>query len=284
LIDRTVFSDLLVAAPGSLFNMEVQPLNEAIASDIDAIPGVRVDDGRGAMGVRYVNIRYAEREVTLKAFDRPHASLARLPFDLRTDYALYRNGDIFSGARTSVLVSENFVKHFGKRPGDELTLESPTGPLRAEIIGVVTDYASPDGVIYLARDLYRAYWHDPLVSVFSVMVQPGVQPRHVANAIDATLGRGKGLRTTNQHELRQQSHDILNESFAYTYAIEGATLAAAIFGIMNSMINAILARQRELAVLRAIGMSRIAVFRMIVSEGLWLAVPAGLAAVVLGSL
>jgi putative ABC transport system permease protein len=283
-IDRTVYSDLLVASPGSLFMMEVQPLNEALARDLDAIAGVRVDEGRGAMGIRYVTIRYAGRDVTLKAFDRPHASLPRLPFDMRSDYPLNRGGDIFGSPRPAALVSENFVKHFGKRPGDGLTLDSPAGPLKVEIIGVVTDYASPDGVIYLSRDLYRAYWHDPLISVFSVMVQPGVEVTRVANAIETKLGGAKGLHATNHHELRQQTREILNESFAYTYAIEAATLVAAIFGIMNSMITAVLARQRELAVLRALGMSRLALLRMIVCEGLCLSIPAAFAAMVLGSL
>lgn len=283
-IDRTVYSDLLVASPGTLFMMEVQPLNEALARDIDAVAGVRVDEGHGAMGIRFVTIRYAGRNITLKAFDRPHASLPRLPFDLRSDYPLSQGGDIFASTRPAALVSENFVKHFGKRTGDRLTLDSPAGLLTLEVIGVVTDYASPDGVIYLSRDLYRAYWHDSLITVFSVMVQPGVAVAQVANAIETTLGRAKGLHATNQRELRQQTREILNDSFAYTYAIEAATLIAAILGIMNSMITAVHARQRELAVLRALGMSRPALLRMILCEGLCLAVPAALVVLVLGSL
>jgi putative ABC transport system permease protein len=283
-LDRTVYSDLLVASPGRLFMMEVQPLNEAVARDIDAVAGVRVDNGRGAMGIRYANIRLAGRQVTVKAFDRPHASLHELPFDLRNDYPLRRGGDIFASERPAALVSENFVKHFGKRTGDELTLDSPGGVLQLEVIGVVTDYASPEGVVYLTRDLYRAYWHDPLISVFSVMVQPGVAVAQVASAIESTLGGARGLRATNHQELRQQTRDILNESFAYTHAIEAAALIAAIVGIMNSMITAMLSRRREMAVLRALGMSRAALMRMIVCEALCLAVPAALVAALLGSL
>jgi putative ABC transport system permease protein len=283
-LDRTIYSDLLVASPGRLFMMEVQPLNEALARDIDAVAGVRVDDGRGTMGIRYAAVRYAGRDVTLKAFDRPHASLRRLPFDLRSDYPSQRGGDIFAGPRPAALVSENFVRHFGKRPGDALTLDSPSGPLELEIIGVVTDFASPEGVVYLARDLYRAHWHDPLVSVFSVLVQPGVDARQVAQAIEKTLGGAKGLQAMNNRQLREQTREILNESFAYTRAIEAAALIAAVFGIMNSMITSVLARRRELAVLRALGMTRAAVLGMVVCEALCMAIPASLGAAVLGAL
>jgi putative ABC transport system permease protein len=281
-LDRTVSSDLLVSSPGRLFMIEVQPLHEALARDIDAIPGVRVDEGRGAAGIRYVTIRYAGQNVTLKAFDRPHASMARLPFDLRSDYPLRFGGDIFADPHPAVLVSENFVRHFRKQTGDELTLDSPTGPLRAEIIGVVTDYASPQGVIYLPRDLYRRYWQDPLVTIFSVMVKPGMTVAEVAATIDSTLGGTKGLHATNNREVHRQMRDILNESFAYTHAIEAAALIAAILGIMNSTMAAVLARQRELAVLRALGMTRPAVVRMVICETLCQAVPAALAASVLG--
>jgi putative ABC transport system permease protein len=283
-IDRTVYSDLLVASPGRLFLMEVQPLNESLAQRIDSVPGVRVDDGRGAMGIRYVTVRYAERDITLKAFDRPHASLPRLPFDLRREYALKYGGDIFASPRPAALVSENFVRHFGKRPGDVLTLDSPSGPLRLDVIGVVTDFASPMGVVYVSRELYRSYWQDPLISVFSVMVRPGASVAQVADTIDTTLGGAGGLHATNQQELRRQTRAILNESFAYTYAIEAAALIAAMFGIANSMITAVLARQRELGVLRALGMPRPALLRLIVLEALCLALPAALATVVLGSL
>lgn len=264
--------------------MEVQPLHESLARDIDAIPGVRLDQGRGAVGIRYASARYAGREVTLKAFDRPHPSLARLPFDLRSDYPLRRGGDIFAGPRPAVLVSENFVRHFGRQTGDELTLDSPTGPLRAEIIGVVTDYASPQGVIYLPRDLYRRYWQDPLVSFFSVMVRPGTEVAAVAATIDRTLGSTKGLRATDNRELRRQMRAILGESFAYTHAIEAAALIAAVVGIMNSTMAAVYARRRELAVLRAVGMTRPMVLRMVIGESLCQAAPAALVAALLGLL
>jgi putative ABC transport system permease protein len=283
-LDRTVYSDLLVASPGRLFTMEVQPLSEDLAPRIDAVAGVRVDDARGAMAIRYATVRYAGRDLTVKAFDRPHASLTRLPFDLRSDHGLIRGGNIFDGSRPAALVSENFVRHFGKRPGDRLTLDSPPGPLELDIIGVVTDFASPDGVVYLTRDLYRTYWHDRLVSVYSVMVVPGVPLRRVAEAIEASVGGARGVQVTNNRQLRQQTSDILNESFAYTRAIEAAALIAAVFGIMNSMMTAVLARQREVAVLRAIGLSRPRVLAMVVCEGLCLAMPAALGAALLGGL
>ena len=281
--DRTLYSDLLVASPGRLFLMEVQPQNEALAREIDAVPGVRVDDGRGAMGIRYATIRHGGRDVTVKAFDPPHASLQRLPFDFRNDYPVARGGDIFASPRPTALVSENFAKHFGKGTGDELALDSPAGPLRAEILGVVTDFASPTGVVYLPRNLYRAHWNDPLVSVFSVMVQPGADPAAVAEAIEARL-ESTVIRATNGRELRRQTREVLKESFAYSHAIEGAVLIAAVLAIMNSLTASVFARQRELSVLRALGMSRRAMIGMVLLEGLCLGIPSAVAAAALGSM
>jgi putative ABC transport system permease protein len=50
------------------------------------------------------------------------------------------------------------------------------------------------------------------------------------------------------------------------------------------MITSVLARQRELAVLRALGMTRAAVLGMVVCEALCLAIPAALGAALLGAL
>jgi putative ABC transport system permease protein len=283
-LDRTASSDLLVSSPGRLFMMEVQPLQEAVALDIDTVPGVRVEQGHGAVGIRYATVRYAGRDITLKAFDPPHPSLRQLPFDLRSDFPLRDGGNIFGYGRPAALVSENFVRHFGLQTGANLALQSPTGPLVLEVIGVVTDYASPEGVVYLPRSLYRRYWQDTLVNVFSVMVEPGEKPATVAAAIDRALGETRGLQTTDNHALRRQMRETLEESFAYTHAMEAAALIAAILGIMNSMMASVLARRREMAVLRAMGMSRLGVCGLVVCESLLQAIPAALAAALLGSL
>ena len=281
-LDRILFSDLLVASPGRLFLSEVQPLHESVGRQIDSIPGVDVVEGRGAMGIRYVTLPFENHEIVVKAFDRPRAAAGRLPFDLRTAYPVRYGGNVFDTERPTALVSENFAKHFKKRPGDTLNLDSPSGPIAFEIIGIVTDYASPEGVVYLSRDLYKARWMDPLVSFFAVSVKPQVAVSEVYDNINQTLGAMNGIYATNNRELREQMREILAESFSYTYAIEGAALLVGLLGIMSSMVTTVLVRARELAMLRTLGMSRNALRAMVVTEAVCQTIPTSIIAVALG--
>jgi putative ABC transport system permease protein len=79
-------------------------------------------------------------------------------------------------------------------------------------------------------------------------------------------------------ELRREVLRIFDQTFAITYALEIIAVTVALLGIANTLLSGILERQRELAVLRAIGGTPAQVGRLI----LWESGLLGLAGTVLG--
>jgi len=81
--------------------------------------------------------------------------------------------------------------------------------------------------------------------------------------------RVKGIYKTNSFDL-------------YMYIFMGIILMALMFGIVNTMLMAVLERQRELGMLMAIGMNRIRIFAMVMLETIWVALVGGPLGLLLG--
>ena len=75
----------------------------------------------------------------------------------------------------------------------------------------------------------------------------------------------------------------MGESFAYTRAIELAALLVGLFGLAGTLLMSLMERTRELGMLRAIGMSRFQMVRMILGEAALLGCVGGVIAAALGA-
>ena len=280
--DRTLAADLVVSSSGKILSFQVQPLDEGLKAEIEALPGVDSSGGYGATGLRYVKQRYADHTLALKAFDRPHPRIGSRIFDLvegDRDEVFKR---FFDPSRNTILVSQNFVLKFNKGPGEDIELSTPTGIRSFRIEGVVAEFTNPEGVFYVNREVYRKYWKDRLISGFFVMVREGLDPARVRATLDATLGKEKGLMATLNADLAREARAMVDQSFAYTRAIEASALLVGLFGLFNTLLISVLERRREMGVLRAIGMTRSQLTNMILGEGVIQGLTGGIVAVAVG--
>ena len=83
-------------------------------------------------------------------------------------------------------------------------------------------------------------------------------------------------------ELSPELDLVVNSFDTYMYIFMGIILAALMFGVVNTMLMAVLERQREIGMLMAIGMNRTRVFLMIMMETAWLAFVGGPIGILLG--
>ena len=68
--------------------------------------------------------------------------------------------------------------------GDRLHLETPTGPFELPIAGVVEDYRSDKGTIFMDRELYKKQWQDSAVDYVDVELKPGAAAAGVKREIE----------------------------------------------------------------------------------------------------
>ena len=74
------------------------------------------------------------------------------------------------------------------------------------------------------------------------------------------------LLSLSHRDLRNGILKIFDETFALTYALEGVAVLVAIFGIITTFLVLIMERERELALLQAIGASRRQILGMVLVE------------------
>lgn len=280
--DRVLDGDLFVSSAGSMISLQGQPLHEDVGRALEKVPGIWVRSGRAAYGMRFTHLTHQGARIALKAFDQPDPATGYRLFDVRDGTSAQAAKALFEpGSPPSVLVSENYVRRFGKKTGDVIDLSSPTGVLHARIAAVVADFASNVGVIYISRALYVEHWRDHLVTMFSVYAAPGTTPEQLREAIDRTLGQSLNLAVASSLDLKRDLSLIIEKSFADSRAIEAAALLVGLLSLLNTLLVSVMERTRELGMLRAIGMSRGQLHRMILSEAV---LQGGLGAVVAATL
>lgn len=153
-----------------------------------------------------------------------------------------------------VLISEPFAHHRQLRPGDDLELLTDRGWQAFPILGVYYDYGSDRGVVSLLRPTYDAWWDDPNVHTLAIYAKDGVTSQHLIDEL-RRLADGHPLWMTANRELRQYSLDVFDRTFAITEILRLLALGVAFLGILSALMALQLERRRELAMLRAQGLT-----------------------------
>ena len=168
--------------------------------------------------------------------------------------------------------------------GDFLDIETPSGPLRLRVGGMVDDFLSPRGTVLMSRELYVRHWHDTQITHALVRIAPDAEIGAVRAAIAARVGARFSLRVLSVGELIDWFAAQVRRAFAAVFALAGMVLLVVGFGVADTIAAGVLERRREIAAMGALGARRGRLARMILVEasligvcGLVLALAVGLA-------
>lgn len=269
-LEQTVKADLIVAPPTWLGAGPVGALLESMRGRLEAISGVAAVD--------------SYRDVRMEFRDAPIVVVARdLLLHAKHSRYLFMEGDsptvlAETVRKDQIIVSETFARQFGLGRGDRMTLPSPQGPVEFTIAGRFYDYSTDGGKVVLDRSLYARLWGDRSATVFPVYLEPGADQEKIRAMVSERLQGGPPAMILTNGDLKREVLRIFDQTFAITYALEIIAVTVALLGIANTLLSGILDRQRELAVLRAIGGTPAQVGRLI----LWESGLLGLAGTILG--
>jgi putative ABC transport system permease protein len=150
--------------------------------------------------------------------------------------------------------------------GDTLTLPTPSGPQELRIAGVFYDYRTDGPSVWMDIATFRRFWRDSHLNAVRLYLQDPARTREVQARLQETYGGRYRLLALSHRELRQGILRIFDETFALTYALEGVAVLVAIFGIITTFLVLVMERERELALLQAIGASRRQILTMVLTE------------------
>ncbi len=120
--------------------------------------------------------------------------------------------------------------------------------------------------------------------VILVQAQPGANVEQVRGTIQTVLKDYPGIKVQSRGEYIQDAQDRIGQLVNFIYALLALSVIIAAFGIINTLALSVIERTREIGLLRAVGMSRRQLRRMIRLEALVIALFGALLGVAVGSL
>jgi putative ABC transport system permease protein len=255
--NQMLSSDLMVAT-STLLRSTSYHFSEDLGKRISALPEVEHVEN-----VRFTIIPYDGDTAAVSAsdmgffFSRPSNSV--LGGNQRTMKELMPRGQ-------GVLVSKNFAARWKLKVGDRIHMDSPTGPLDLPVLGMLEDYRSDKGTIFMDRAVYKRYWKDDAVDFLNVLLKPGQSATAVKKEIEQlTAGSEHALVYTNV-EFREWIGTLVDKFFLLNYMQLVVAVLVAVVGIANTLIISVAERRREFGIIRSIGGYRGQIRKMVLLE------------------
>jgi putative ABC transport system permease protein len=279
--EQITAADLTVTAGSPFVDRRHVPLAGDTHERLQGIPGLQA-----AQPVRMIEQLMNGRTFTLIASDTraflKQAAVRGKPWRVLEGPTTLEADALY--AKPTIVLAENTAHKLGVGVGDSIELATPAGAQHFEVRAVIVDYSSEKGAGFIDRRYYLQHWNDTAIDAINLYLKPGADPDEVASQVRARLDNRKGLFVTRTTALREQFVALVQESFSYTRALELIVLVIALFGVIGTMLSAVLDRTREIGMLRAIGALHSQVTAATVVEAAFLGFCAVVGGVLTGSL
>jgi putative ABC transport system permease protein len=215
----------------------------------------------------------------LLALEPPHLDRPGFRFQNADSHALWRG---FADMR-GVFVSEPYARKHGLNVGDSLQLVGDNGAVSLPVVGVFFDYRSDQGLIVIHRHLYEQLWQGWQPTAIGVYLPADTPADAVRRDVERLLaGTGQALTATSNREIRNTSLATFERTFTVTQVLRLLAVGVALVGVLGALLAFQHERRRELAVLRATGMTPAQAGRLVLWQTGFMGLAAGLFSIPLG--
>lgn len=272
-----VDADAYIGGPGS--PVASQPLASAHQSVLEAVPGVRA-----VLPYENAHIRLPDDSPGV-VYAAPLAAAARA--GVADAVQVTRLADDPEELTRRLVAGELAVSHFAARaldlrPGDDLTLPTPTGPRTFTVAGLFDDYAF-EGTFYVDLDTYRAVWGDDGAHRFAIVPADDSAVDDLRARIEAAVDdAAMPARVVTRDEAIAE---LETNTTAFLPLIRGMTLVGLVFAVLalaNAAFTAVSERRWLFALQQTLGMTRREIARSLALEAIVIGIVGTFGAAVVG--
>jgi putative ABC transport system permease protein len=165
--------------------------------------------------------------------------------------------------------------------GDTIEVTTPSGKrVGYELAGTYDNQIGMLGQILVTNGSMSKDWNQPDDAF--ILVGGQGKPETIARAAEASLEGYPVAKAQTLAEYKDESADQVNQLLGLVYALLSLSVIVALLGIVNTLALAVHERTRELGLLRAVGMSKRQVRRMVRAESVITALIGAALGLVLG--
>lgn len=169
----------------------------------------------------------------------------------------------------TILVNEQTASSRGLSLGDELSVELQAGTQRLTVAGVYGDSVPADYLVTL-RDLADG-GVKPLDTMVFISAAPDAPPDTVKDQVNAVTKDLPTVTVNSPSQFADAQSEQIDQMLYIIYALLGLAIIIAVLGIVNTLALSVIERTREVGLLRAIGVSRRQLRRMVRLESVIIA-------------
>jgi putative ABC transport system permease protein len=273
-MEQVLQGDVYISSPGASLTQTSQRINYEVIDQLEEWPGVErvnllrsvsVDSPSGSIQIVANNDSFeGEENLFLSAIGTPKEVME----------AFQRGG---------ISISEPLANRLAiKRVGENITLFTKQGPIEFPVISIYYDYSSTQGNIRMWLDTYQEYWEDDAITAISINLASGVNADNLTLSLQEDLISNQELLIRANSELRAETLKVFDRTFAITGALQLLATIVAFTGILSAMLSLQLEKQRQLGILRAIGLTVRQLWQLVLFETGLMGFVAGLLAIPTG--
>jgi putative ABC transport system permease protein len=248
-VDKLWVTDYAVTAQNNY-----SPIPVADAEPLRHLPGVTA-----VVGVRSGEARFLGARHQLSAVD-PGASRV---FNL--DWTQGSQAVLDSLGPNGAFVERGFAKDHKLRVGSSLRILVPNGArpdFRVRGIFDPPPGGSPFGVVTIGSGAFDRLFPQPMNLYAFVTIRGGVNDANT-RALEQALKPFPNAKVADRETFKDNQASGLNQVLNVLYVLLALSIIVSLFGIVNTLVLTVFERTRELGMLRAVGMTRRQVRRMI---------------------
>ncbi|MFI1483819.1 ABC transporter permease [Streptomyces sp. NPDC020747] len=262
-IDKTLGADFVVQ------NANFLPFPQEITE--------KVQDTAGAGLV--VRQRFAPVAVRLPDGKRVETTAAGYESQLdEVARITYAEGDTAAAlADGSIAMDAGFAKDHDVRLGSTIPVEFPAGQKAELKVAALTDQDAAEGFgtqggLFLGLGTIEKYVPGGQDSALYVNAASGTSADTLRANLDKTLDPYPQVQVRDLADYKKLIHDQIAVLLYLVYALLGLAIVIAVLGVVNTLALSVVERTREIGLLRAIGLARRQLRRMIRLESVVIAV------------
>ncbi|MGW7360622.1 ABC transporter permease [Streptomyces sp. NPDC054802] len=262
-LDKSVGADFIVQSAGNDGRPIVPQAQEALAK----APGIEHVTEYKGVDAKITAPDGKKEDLQLVAADPTYAQ------DLRRETVA---GELSAAyGKDAMSVGSDYADKHGVKVGDTIKVDFKNGrPAELKVAAITSDDSNVDkGAMYLNITTAERYLPAEKMPQNMIMFAKAVdgQEKEAYAALKTSLAEYPQYKVQNQTDFKQDLKDQIGQLLNIVYGLLALAIIVAILGVVNTLALSVVERTREIGLMRAIGLSRRQLRRMIRLESVVIA-------------